>query len=137
MYRVSCVDAGVRSTVAQYGVSLAVGAAGGVLLLGNCAAPPAESLAQHVYASEDWAAASGQPTGNECSSAHVLLTRERAWVSRPIPIAWSTVEAPAEPRSAPPAPAAPASPAAPAPPTAPATLPDAGSSPRRADPVAP
>lgn len=101
-------DAGVLSTVAQYGVSVAVGAAGGVLLVAGCATPPPESLAEHVYASDDWNAASRKRGGDECSGTHLLLTRERAWVSRPIPLAWSAVEEPVqELPSAPPAPAVP------------------------------
>lgn len=86
------LDAGVVSIVAQYGVSVAVGAAGGVLLLSDCAVLPPERIAERIHASENWALASAElgPPGS-CRSSNVLLTEQRAWASGG-ELAWAAVE---------------------------------------------
>jgi hypothetical protein len=86
-------DAGVLSIFAQYGVSVAVGGAGGVLLITDCSPPPAAHIAERVYASSDWvAAAAGPESGDACRVGHALLTSERAWVQSSSPLAWAALE---------------------------------------------
>lgn len=98
-------DAGVLSIFAQYGVSVAVGRAGGVLLITDCSPPPAAHIAERVYASSDWvAAAAGSERGDACRVGHALLTSERAWVQSSSPLAWAALEQ--EAQGAPPAPTA-------------------------------
>lgn len=98
-------DAGVLSIFAQYGVSVAVGGAGGVLLITDCSSPPAAHIAERVYASSDWvAAAADAESGDACRVGHALLTSERAWVQSPSPLAWAALEQKVQ--DAPPAPGA-------------------------------
>lgn len=87
-------DAGVVSLAAQYGVSLAVGAAGAVLLASDCPVPPDERFAARVYASQSWtqAAASIAPT-SDCRAANALATRTRAWATAGGDLVWSAAEA--------------------------------------------
>lgn len=104
-------DAGVHAIIAEYGVSVAVGPAGGVLMITDCHSPPAESIAERVYASSDWILAVGSPgVSTRCRVAHALLTRERAWVSSERPLSWAALEREVSSQpaaSAPPAPAPP------------------------------
>lgn len=111
-------DAGVVSIAAQYGVSLAVGTAGAVLMIGDCDPPPLERIAERVYASNNWVLTSAQlQTPGACRLGHALLTAERAWVAPANALAWAVIEA--APSAAP----APRPPSVPAPP---ALAPDAG-----------
>lgn len=111
-------DAGVVSIAAQYGVSLAVGTRGGVLMIGDCDPPPLERIAERVYASDNWLLATGQlQTPGACRQGHALLSAERAWVAPENALAWAVIEAAS---SAAPVPSAPAVPALPA------LAPDAG-----------
>jgi hypothetical protein len=85
-------DAGSVSVWAQYGVSLAVGRRGGVLLVGACSVPRPEIMAERVYASDNWALATTElATPDDCRAGHALLTEERAWVTEG-PLAWALAE---------------------------------------------
>lgn len=87
----SPADAGVISVVTQYGVSVAAGPAGGVLLLSDCMALPHEAQAASVYAGLTGSAPpSGQGTGETCQRRHAVLS---GWVSRVTgsgPLAWAS-----------------------------------------------
>lgn len=135
-------DAGVVSIAAQYGVSLAVGTAGAVLMAADCEPPPLERVAERVYASANWVLATSElQAQGACRFGHALLGADRAWLAPPSALAARIAEA-ALPESRPApatvttieplAPAVPA-PAAPAPPSAPGVA-DAGSD---APPVTP
>jgi hypothetical protein len=87
-------DAGVVSISAQYGVSLAVGASGGVLMSAGCNPPPLDRLAERVYASPDWVAATTKPQApGGCNLGYALLTDARGWVAPPGVLAGAVVEA--------------------------------------------
>jgi len=104
------VDAGVLSLAAQYGVSLAIGAAGAVLLASDCVMPPEERFAARIYASRSWTQASADvspPSG--CRAANALMTGERAWATPGADLVWAAAEAASAPPQAP----TPAMPAAP------------------------
>jgi hypothetical protein len=91
-------DAGVVSIAAQYGVSLAVGKAGAVLMVGDCEPPLLDRGAERVYASPNWALATAQlQTPGTCRVGHALLSRERAWVAPAGALASAVVEAAAVP----------------------------------------
>lgn len=102
-------DAGVVSIAAQYGVALAVGEAGAVLMSGDCEPPLLERSAERVYASPSWLVATADvQTPSNCRLGHALLTRERAWVASGDVLAWALAEAlPAQPAPAAPPPAPP------------------------------
>lgn len=75
-------DAGVVSVVAQYGVSLAVGAAGGVLVASDCDPPPLGRVAEGVYASPNWVLATAElPSAGGCRLGHALIGAARAWLA--------------------------------------------------------
>jgi hypothetical protein len=113
-------DAGVVSIGAQYGVSLAVGNAGAVLMIGDCEPPPLDRSAERVYASPNWVLATTQlQTPGACRLGHALLSAERAWVAPASALAAAVVDA------------APAAPLVPGPspvplPAPPSVAPDAG-----------
>jgi hypothetical protein len=91
-------DAGVVAPGAQYGVSLAVGSAGAVLLASDCAMPPDERFAARVYASQSWARATADVSPLEgCHAANAVVTRARAWAAPDGDLAWSAAEAEPEP----------------------------------------
>ena len=111
-------DAGVVSIAAQYGVSLAVGKAGAVLMIGDCEPPPLDRGAERVYASPNWVLATAQlQTPGACRVGHALLSGERAWVAPASALASAVVEA---------APAPPLVPGQAPVPAPPALAPDAG-----------
>ena len=117
-------DAGVVSMAAQYGVSLAVGPAGAVLMAADCEPPPLERVAESVYASENWVLATAElPPPGACRHGHALLSRERAWLAPATGLAAAIVEAAPSP---PPAPAAAPGFASPASPGAALTAPPEG-----------
>jgi hypothetical protein len=98
-------DAGIVALTTQYGVSLAVGPAGGVALVSDCDAPPPGRVAERVYASDNWALATAEssPPGS-CRMGHALLTSDRAWATTGSPLAWAAAGARAETATAEPSP---------------------------------
>jgi len=87
-------DAGVISIAAQYGVSLAVGVAGAVLMAADCEPPPLDRVAEAVYASRNWVLATADRTApGACRLGYALLDRERAWVAPASGLAAAIVEA--------------------------------------------
>lgn len=83
-------DAGVVSVIAEYGVALAVGPRGGVLMVSDCPMMPPDRVAERVYASANWASATAQPhEPGRCGMGHALLTAERAWVTTGSPLSWA------------------------------------------------
>jgi hypothetical protein len=101
-------DAGVVSIAAQYGVALAVGEAGSVLMSGDCDPPPLERSAERVYASPNWLLATAElQAPSDCRLGHALLGAERAWGTSGSSLAWAAAEAAAAPPAAAEAAAAP------------------------------
>ncbi len=96
-------DAGVVSVIAEYGVALAVGPRGGVLMVSDCALLSPDRVAERVYASQNWASSTAQPNEpGRCGIGHALLTAERAWVTTGSPLSWSVAKMEAAPAQAPP-----------------------------------
>jgi hypothetical protein len=87
-------DAGVVSLMTQYGVSLAIGPAGGVALISDCESPPPDRVAERIYASDNWAlaTAASSPRGS-CGMGHAILTSDRAWATTGSPLAWAVANA--------------------------------------------
>lgn len=105
----SPADAGVISVVSQYGVSVAVGPSGGVLLLSDCMTLPHEALAATVYAGlAEGAPAPGQGAGEPCQRSHAVLSGWAPSVTGSGPLAWASavdrewVRAPEPPKTEPP-----------------------------------
>jgi hypothetical protein len=92
-------DAGSVSALAQYGVSLAVGRLGAVLLVADCAVPRPERLAERIYSSNNWARATAELAApNGCPGGYALMTEQRVWVADG-PLAWAVVEVERAPTS--------------------------------------
>lgn len=97
-------DAGVVSVMDEYGVALAVGPRGGVLMASDCPLLPLDRVAERVYASSNWAASTAQPSEpGRCGSGHALLTAERAWATTGSPLSWALAEMEAAPAASAPA----------------------------------
>lgn len=88
---VSPADAGVISGATQYGVSVAAGPSGGVLLLSDCTAIPHEALAANVYAAlTHGAPAPGRGTGEGCQLNHAMVSGWAPSVTGTGPLAWAS-----------------------------------------------
>ncbi|MEO8178767.1 MAG: hypothetical protein ABI895_08040 [Deltaproteobacteria bacterium] len=83
-------DAGMMSLVAQYGVSLAAGKAGGVAMISDCPTLPDDAIAASVLASlaPEGAAPLSLAVGG-CPLAHAILTSRDARVTSTQPLAWA------------------------------------------------
>jgi len=87
-------DAGVMSLAAQYGVSLAVNKAGGVMLIGDCPTLPDEAIAARLLASlKEGAGEAPGPAVGACPQAHAILTPGDARVATTEPLAWGRATA--------------------------------------------
>lgn len=84
-------DAGVISVVTQYGVSVAVGPSGGVLLLSDCMTLPHAGLAADVYAGlSSGAPAPAHGAGERCQLSHALVSGWTPRVTGTGPVAWAS-----------------------------------------------
>ncbi len=108
------VDAGVVPSVSQYGVSVAVGGTGAVVLISDCAVVPDEALAERVYTRLERGTSQELPTDATCARAHVVLADQGARALGSTPLAWASAT-PTQPRQPTPEPP-PAQPGSPAPP---------------------
>lgn len=83
-------DAGVVSGVTQYGVTLATGPAGGVMLLTDCSALPPAVLAADVYARLPREEPLMPMADASCQVNHALITRHGPRVTGTGPLAWAS-----------------------------------------------
>ena len=83
-------DAGLMRSVTQYGVSVAVGSMGGVLLIDDCPKLPNEAMAENVYArlGQDVSPTVLETHGG-CAIAHAISSGRGARVMGASPLAWA------------------------------------------------
>lgn len=83
-------DAGLVPAITQYGVSLAMGESGGVVLVSDCPGVPDAAFAERAYAQLGRAPVTPAAPSGGCQLGHALITRDDAWIASTASLAWAS-----------------------------------------------